>query len=631
MSVKHYNEETDQWEILASNRAMDIAIKDSSSNYESNNVEGALKEIGSLSKANDIKITELDGRVQYIEEHGVIGGGGSGGGGGGGTGSLPTITSQYDTEIVDANEDITIRIFFSSPNLGTGTCYVICNNVEILTVTVDQGYNDITIPALGSGLFDISMYVKDRAGLLSNTLSWNLTAGGLSVKLTMNTNIDYLPTDRILMTYNVDYSLNDSIIMYLTVDYTSHTVSCTKGYNSYNLTGLGVGIHKVSFYLKAGIYETQVQTFNVVVVNTDNLYVSTTNQTEMTVEEGEPCSINYRISKKSTENFDIKIFVDNNLVSQRTSGVGNYYYNNNTLPLGTHSIRIAVSSEDGESMSLDFVINIVAGDYIRRTIVTGGLIANWDASGLSNQDTHKKHQFYWGYKSLIICDAKSGLPIYEETCTADKSDVSSFIGFMKRANKSFSLVNSIVIADKGFDSKKNYNYIKNDLNGTAIIAKNKRNTKNSKSLAEGNLICQAGLAMHKDGKQYLKDSIKQKYRCPFAQSKDDSLCPCGHPRYFNNAIKRGCIKYKNIGTDYRSSVDETSMYFKNLYSKRTECERHNARLKNLNLEYVSVRNFDSVQNLYTLGHICLLSVAIAAKKQNLDSLMKSLVKFKRAL
>ena len=249
----------------------------------------------------------------------------------------------------------------------------------------------------------------------------------------------------------------------------------------------------------------------------------------------------------------------------------------------------------------------------------------------NNQDTHKKHQFYWGYKSLIICDAKSGLPIYEETCTADKSDFSSFIGFMKRANKSFSLVNSIVIADKGFDSKKNYNYIKNDLNGTAIIAKNKRNTKNSKSLAEGNLICQAGLAMHKDGKQYLKDSIKQKYRCPFAQSKDDSLCPCGHPRYFNNAIKRGCIKYKNIGTDYRSSVDETSMYFKNLYSKRTECERHNARLKNLNLEYVSVRNFDSVQNLYTLGHICLLSVAIAAKKQNLDSLMKSLVKFKRAL
>ena len=300
------------------------------------------------------------------------------------------------------------------------------------------------------------------------------------------------------------------------------------------------------------------------------------------------------------------------------------------MGIGTAIILKAGASTGGTDL-LSYVIRAYNNKFKSSNQPKSDLDCKLGIHSANNQDTHKKHQFYWGYKSLIICDAKSGLPIYEETCTADKSDVSSFIGFMKRANKSFSLVNSIVIADKGFDSKKNYNYIKNDLNGTAIIAKNKRNTKNSKSLAEGNLICQAGLAMHKDGKQYLKDSIKQKYRCPFAQSKDDSLCPCGHPRYFNNAIKRGCIKYKNIGTDYRSSVDETSMYFKNLYSKRTECERHNARLKNLNLEYVSVRNFDSVQNLYTLGHICLLSVAIAAKKQNLDSLMKSLVKFKRAL
>lgn len=248
----------------------------------------------------------------------------------------------------------------------------------------------------------------------------------------------------------------------------------------------------------------------------------------------------------------------------------------------------------------------------------------------NNEDTNKNYKFYWGYKSLIICDAKSGLPIYEETYTADKTDISSFVNFIKRANKYFSLEKSIVIADKGFDSKKNYNCIKDDLNGIAIIAKNKRNTKDSESIAAGNLICPAGLAMHKDGKQYLKDYIKQKYRCPFAQSQNDLLCPCNHPKYFNNAKKRGCIKYKSIGTDYRSSVDETSKYFKNLYSKRTECERHNARLKNLNLEYVSVRNFNSVQNLYTLGHICLLSVAIAAKKQNLDSMIKSLVKFKRA-
>lgn len=136
--------------------------------------------------------------------------------------------------------------------------------------------------------------------------------------------------------------------------------------------------------------------------------------------------------------------------------------------------------------------------------------------------------------------------------------------------------------------------------------------------------------MHKDGKQYLKGSIKQKFRCPFAESKNNSSCPCNHPKYFNGAKKRGCIKYKTVSIDYRSTVDETSEYFKNLYSKRTECERHNSRLKRLNLEYVKVCNMNSVQNLYTIGHIFLLSVAIAAKKNNLDSMLKSVKKLKRA-
>lgn len=384
MSIKFHNKKTNEWEVLASNKATDISIKDNGSNYESNNVEGALREVGGLAKANNIKINEIDGRVQYIEENGVIGGGG-----GGGTGALPTITSEYDATIIDGNEEQVIRIFFSSPNLGSGTCYIICNDIELTTVAVNQGYNDITIPALGSGNFNISLYVKDRAGLLSNTLNWNLTAGGLSVTLTMNTNIDYLPTDRILMTYTVDYSLDDPIIMHLTVGYDEYTVNCSKGYNSYNLTGLPVGTHKVSFYLEAGAYSTKLQTFNIVVVNTEDLYVSTTNDSDISVEEGEPLSINYRISKKSTEYFDVQIYVDEDLVSQRQSTVGNYYYNNNTLPIGSHIITITVTAENGESISLTFNVVITAGDYIRKSIVTGGLIANWDATGLSNQDANK--------------------------------------------------------------------------------------------------------------------------------------------------------------------------------------------------------------------------------------------------
>ena len=37
----------------------------------------------------------------------------------------------------------------------------------------------------------------------------------------------------------------------------------------------------------------------------------------------------------------------------------------------------------------------------------------------------------------------------------------------------------------------------------------------------GNLLCDAGLTIHKDGNQYLKCFIKQKFYCEFAVSKDD--------------------------------------------------------------------------------------------------------------
>lgn len=242
----------------------------------------------------------------------------------------------------------------------------------------------------------------------------------------------------------------------------------------------------------------------------------------------------------------------------------------------------------------------------------------------------KNYTFYWGYKNLIMCDAKSGLPIYEMTLTGEKADVSSLINFLDEIDSWFSLKNSKILADKGFDSKANYNYIKDVLHSEAFIAKNKRNSKTLETLSCGNPLCEAGLAMHKDGKQYLKGSIKQKFCCPFRTSKDDSKCPCNHPKYNNGHKNRGCIKYKSISTDYRSTVDDTSDYFKLYYSKRTESERYNSRFKNLNLENASVRNISSISNLNTLGHICLLTVAIAAIVNKKEDKICSLNKLKRA-
>lgn len=137
--------------------------------------------------------------------------------------------------------------------------------------------------------------------------------------------------------------------------------------------------------------------------------------------------------------------------------------------------------------------------------------------------------------------------------------------------------------------------------------------------------------MHKDGKQYFNSYIKQKFCCPFRTKKDDSLCPCNHKKYFNGKKNRGCTRYISISTDYRSSINRDSMFFKKIYALRTESERYNSRWKNLNLEKPTVRNIKSISNLNTIGHITLLALALAAIADGATDQIRSLTKFKKAL
>lgn len=248
----------------------------------------------------------------------------------------------------------------------------------------------------------------------------------------------------------------------------------------------------------------------------------------------------------------------------------------------------------------------------------------------SNSHNEKKYEFYWGYKNVVLTDAISGLPIAEITTTAEVSESSMIIDFLKDTNQWFSLKETYFIGDKAYDTKDIHNFIRYDLDGHAFIPLNPRNSKEKKMLNDSNVICEAGLAMHKDGKQYFDSYIKQKFCCPFRTKKDDSLCPCKHPKYFNGKKNRGCTSYITIGTDYRASINRESIFFKKIYALRTESERYNSRWKNLNLEKPTVRNINSIANLNTLGHITLLSLALAAIADNQKDKIRSLSKFKKA-
>ena len=229
----------------------------------------------------------------------------------------------------------------------------------------------------------------------------------------------------------------------------------------------------------------------------------------------------------------------------------------------------------------------------------------------SNQHNEKKCEFYWGYKNHVLIDCITGLPIFELTTTADVSDSTVALDILSQTNSFLPVNECTFIADKAYDVKAIYNTVKDIYEGDCVIPLNKRNTKNPKKLPSGHPICEAGLAMNKDGKCRSEGRVRQKYCCPFRNSKS-GCCPCNHKNWNNGKKHRGCTKYITVPDDYRLSIDRECISFKKIYSLRTEAERYNARFKQTGQERLWVHSENAAKNLNTIAHIALLAVAYAA-------------------
>ena len=229
----------------------------------------------------------------------------------------------------------------------------------------------------------------------------------------------------------------------------------------------------------------------------------------------------------------------------------------------------------------------------------------------SNQHNEKKCEFYWGYKNHVLVDCITGLPIFELTTTVDVSDSTVALDILSQTNTFLPVNECTFIADKAYDVKAIYNTVKDVYEGDCVIPLNKRNTKNPKKLSSSHPICEAGLAMNKDGKCRSEGRIRQKYCCPFRNSKS-GCCPCNHKNWNNGKKHRGCTKYITVPDDYRLSIDRDCISFKKIYSLRTEAERYNARFKQTGQERLWVHSENAAKNLNTIAHIALLAVAYAA-------------------
>jgi len=230
----------------------------------------------------------------------------------------------------------------------------------------------------------------------------------------------------------------------------------------------------------------------------------------------------------------------------------------------------------------------------------------------TSKEGDKDYECYWGYKNHVLCDVITGLPLFEMTTPANMHDCEVALDMLRATNRFISIRECYFIADAAYDVKSIYNTVRNEYDGECFIPINPRNTKNPKKLPVGNLFCDAGLAMNKDGKCRSEGRYRQKFCCPFKLSSLRNDCPCNHKNFKKGKKATGCAKYVTIPDDYRLSIDRQSIHFKSIYALRTESERYNSRFKSTGQERLWVRNAMSAENLNTLAHISLLAIAVAA-------------------
>lgn len=461
-----YNEDTGKWEDI--NPASDIYIQDLSESYESDTVEEALQEIASWNNNSKTSLLKIENTlknhqssIDYLKEHG---GGGSGGGGG----SLPTITTDGEMEfVVESGSKVELSILFASPNLGEGLAYILFDNIEQNTVTIQQGINTINIGSLSNLKTKVSIYVKDRAGLISNQLTWTIISGGIELDLDFDYNVDYSITDEIEMAYYANSAIGKPMALDLTIDGENFSESCEQGYNSYLFKDLDVGIHIVKLFVTDGTYSSKIYEFNLVILNSDSLYLSTTFKNDTKYDYGAPILINYRISDGSKRDFEVKLYLDDELIKTLSSSRGSYYWTITDASLGNHKFKIDVSYET-EYQSIEGTFIVSEGEYTPVTINTQGLIYRMDPSKRTNQDLDRASFDYEGITTNLygFNFASNGWIDGELVCNGGSYAIIDYKPFADNAKSGITIEvyfkstdigkNSLVIDSSDIDTQKGF-------------------------------------------------------------------------------------------------------------------------------------------------------------------------------
>ena len=294
----------------------------------------------------------------------------TGGSGSGGSTSAYISSTMEENIMVNIGDSIELPIDFNSPNLGRGTLKVSINDVDVMSTSIIQGENVVTISDkhLIKGTNRMSVYALDRVGQVSNTLIFYVRYGATELTSDFNpyTAYDYGTSVRYYFTPST-LDTSKPLTFYMSINGVQQNgVSCTSDVRAYYTFPNNLSVD--SHYCEAWVEDSDGNkstplTFDLIILDDTSLVVASDTKNP-TVEEGLQLVIDYKVYMKNNMSFITKTYVDNNLVNTGTCGLETAYYRTSSLTEGTHTIRIEVLNESQTvSDSLTLTVVVTPSDY----------------------------------------------------------------------------------------------------------------------------------------------------------------------------------------------------------------------------------------------------------------------------
>lgn len=316
--------------------------------------------------------------------------------GGNGRPKPGTITSTIPEKFsVREGEAIVLPFVFDTPNRGDATLFVsiICGEkTKELEYPVKRiGAGSVNIGALDKGINEISFYIVDILGQMTNIINTTVVCGSIEISSSFDANQDFNSYAAISIPFDLSaLDKNAQMVLTANVDGINYTQQANSGYNSFNFPAekKTVGVHHITMQVTSADFKSNILEYNIIIVDNTQILVSTQN-TSITIEEGNDIEIPFRISTIGQNIFKVTYTVNGELYKELDGILGNNMFNGlySDFPKGNYTIRITAYSID-ETMSgyLDIAVNVIENSFKRIEFVKPGLQAWFNMSRKSNMD-----------------------------------------------------------------------------------------------------------------------------------------------------------------------------------------------------------------------------------------------------